>query len=210
VLDRRNEYDKTELCEGIRTILIYNGKLIRDFGNAFAYTAIEVLPEFFGSYIKGTSMEAVMLLPNEIAMRFIRQKIFTLYAKYEEVMRLCEPGSPFFNHTRPVNPETRNNTTIIQKMEQTFAEEITALYYMNLVSGKVNIVSELQYEGIFYLTRSECTAQDCLSVILENDSSLMEWFSKWMEDLVTLENQRLQNAKAKIRQLGIEKMVSAV
>ncbi|MGC2680314.1 MAG: hypothetical protein WA323_00505 [Candidatus Nitrosopolaris sp.] len=31
-----------------------------------------------------------------------------------------------------------------------------------------------------------------------------------MEDLITLENERLRNTKAKIRQLGIEKMVSAI
>ncbi|MGC1932965.1 MAG: hypothetical protein WA667_28660 [Candidatus Nitrosopolaris sp.] len=131
------------------------------------------------------------------------QKIFTLYAKDEEVMRLFFPRSSDFNYTRPVNPEIQNKTTIIRKMEQTFAEEITALYYMNLVSEGRIIVSKSQNR----VRRSKCTAQDCLSVILENDSSLMEWFSKWMEDLVTLENERLRNTKAKIRQLGIENML---
>ena len=193
VLDKQNGGQKTELCEGIRTIMIYNGKLMWDFGGSFAAAATEVLPALADS-------------SDITGKRNIMQKTFTLYAKYEEVMRLNCPKSTYFNDTRPVNPEIHNNATIIRKMEQTFAEEITALYYMNLVSEGRIIVGKSENR----LRWSRRTAQHCLSVILKNDFSLSVWFSKWMKDLVTLQNETLQNTKSKIRQLDIENMVSAL
>ena len=45
VLDRQNMVQKTEFCEGIRTILIYNDKLLWDFVGAFVATSkTEILP----------------------------------------------------------------------------------------------------------------------------------------------------------------------
>lgn len=109
----------SELCEGIRTILIYNGKLMWDFGGAAAAAMTEVLP-------------ALTISNRDISMKkSIGQKEsgIALYAKYEEIMRLVCPTSSYFNHTRPVNSETQNNITILRKLEKTFAEEIAALYY---------------------------------------------------------------------------------
>ncbi len=126
------------------------------------------------------------------------RKIPNLYAKLHEVMMLTDPTSPGYHHYK--GPSIR----ILRKMEETFAHEITALYYMNLCHDSSFIVSESQNQTT--LLRPE----HCLSVILENEPLLADWFSKWMQDLLTLQDETIHDTKAKIRQLGIENMVSAV
>jgi DNA-binding PadR family transcriptional regulator len=153
-----------ELCEGIRTIISYNTKQMWDF----AVAATEA-----------------MLAPSN-------QKTFMLYAKFEEVMRLLCPASSIFNHTTPNNPNTHNDIGIFRKKEEAFAEEISALYYMNLSNSRERV------------RRSKRTLQDCLSVILENDPSLRKWFSRWIQDLETLQNETLQHIKTKAKLLGTE------
>lgn len=122
----------------------------------------------------------------------LSHKTITLYAKFEEVMRLLCPASSNFNHTKPNNSNTQDNTSIFQKKEEEFAEEISALYYMNLSNSQDR------------LRRSRRTLQDCMSVILENDPSLRNWFSRWMQDLETLQKETLQHIKVKAKLLGTE------
>ena len=117
-----------EFCEGIRTIISYNGKLMLDFALA--------------------------------AKEHDVRKIPNLYAKFHEVMMLTDPSSPGYHHYS--GPSIR----ILRKMEETFAHEITALYYLNLCHDSSFIVSESQNQTT--LLRPE----HCLSVILENEPLL--------------------------------------
>jgi hypothetical protein len=125
-------------------------------------------------------------------------KVPNLYAIYWEVMMLADPSSLGYHHRSGVSIH------ILRKTEETFADEITTLYYMNLCNNSSFIDTELQNQT------TVLSLERCLSVILENDPILADWFSKWMEDLLTFQDQAIQYTKATMRQLGIEKMVSAV
>jgi hypothetical protein len=91
---------------------------------------------------------------------------------------------------------------LFKKREQSFAEEISAFYYMNLNSNirwGIDILQNypLSSESSKLLNR---TPRECLSLIFKYDRRkppLKIWFSKWMNDLTSLYQEILQNIKGR-------------
>jgi hypothetical protein len=90
-------------------------------------------------------------------------------------------------------------------MEESFAEEITALYYMNMNSDIPLRASNLRkyLSSEEYSKLSDHTLREYLTLIFQQDNakpSLSEWFSKWMDDLASLQLDILQNTKKRLTQ----------
>jgi hypothetical protein len=89
---------------------------------------------------------------------------------------------------------------LFEKREQSFAEEITALYYMNLNSD-IPLSAIIPKNHSFSSEHSEIlnhSPKEYLSLLFQRDKgkpSLKEWFSRWMNDLTSLQQEILQNTK---------------
>jgi hypothetical protein len=76
-----------------------------------------------------------------------------------------------------------NITSIVRKMEKEFIDEVSALYYLNLVR-----------------------IEDLISLFLKADNKkplIRGWLSNWIEDLVTLQKGTFQNILTRLRELGL-------
>jgi hypothetical protein len=185
-----------ELCDSIRTISLYNAKLMVNFaiaGRRFLLKTSENISnfsEFEKTYpIRAKLKELVMLL---IHVTYTFPDDSDIYKKAEE---LLPPKDILrFQYTHD----------ICKKIEESFAEEITAFYYMNMNSDisirKSNLAN-------YFLSSEECsklldhTPREYLSLIFQEDRdkpSLREWFSKWMQDLASLQEEILQNTKKRL------------
>jgi CHASE3 domain sensor protein len=84
-------------------------------------------------------------------------------------------------------------------MEEAFANEITAMYYMNLCKD-VNSSIDHSFK---LLNRSPI---ECLSTILEQDRGghLMDWFNKCMKDLEAFQEDTLKITRARMQQLAVK------
>ncbi len=164
-----------EFCDGIQTILLYNGKLMWDFVNA-------------GWGVLEKYIHDVFRIP-DVWKKSEFIKIYPLCTKFQDVIMLLNPTSFVYPSLGMFNFQTRHVSTILQKMEESFADEISAFYYMNLQNN-------------FPVSTDESpnhSSKESLSLILEQDNeepSIREWLSKWKDDLVTLQEEILQNTRA--------------
>jgi hypothetical protein len=159
----------------LKTILLYNGILMMKF----AIEGWKILEK----YIQQRLFRASEFWKNHDFL-----KIYPLCAKLGEVITLLNPTSLTMPHMRlsPFSFRAEHVSTILQKMEESFADEISAFYYMNLQNN-------------FPVSTDESpnhSSKESLSLILEQDNeepSIREWLSKWKDDLVTLQEEILQN-----------------
>jgi hypothetical protein len=98
-------------------------------------------------------------------------------------------------------PENKKHTNeFFEKTEQSFAEEITALYYMNLNSN-IPLNAIIPKNHPLYTEHPEMpnrSPRQYLSLIFQHDKckpSLKEWFSSWMNDLTSLQHEISENSK---------------
>jgi hypothetical protein len=162
-----------ELCDGIRTISSYNAKLMEDFLNRGQ--------EFFDKVITKMSLGASGW-----------EKIDSVTDKFREASALLIPAN--------MKESSTYTNELFEKMEQSFAEEITALYYMNLNSN-IPLNATIPKNHPLFREHSEMlnhSPREYLSLIFQNDKgkpSLKEWFSSWMNDLTGLQQEISENTK---------------
>jgi hypothetical protein len=188
--------ENKELLEGIRTIILYNAKLMLEF----SFAGWEVLKDYI----------SIRFVPQSISNTENRpdlQRTYPLCAKFEEVMMLLHLTSFIYPSVSMINFKTRHISSILQEMEESFADEITAFYYMNLYNDSRIRINDLP--GKYYhslpinesFKKLEHTPKECLSMILQEDKEeplIRKWFSKWKKDLVGLQEEILQNIKSVI------------
>jgi hypothetical protein len=162
-----------ELCDGIRTISSYNAKLMEDFLNRGR--------EFFENVLTKMSLGASDW-----------EKIDPVTDKFREASALLNP----VNWDR----STMFAQELFEKTERSFAEEITALYYMNLNSN-IPLSTVIPKNHPLHSEHPEMlnhTPREHLSLIFQHDKgkpSLKEWYSSWMNDLTSLQQEIFENTK---------------
>ena len=131
------------------------------------------------------------------------QKVYALNKKLNEIMVLLNPLEYVFSKPNSIQPEDMGELTRI--LEDIFADEITALYYIHLY-----------YDHAFYTRISQPTKyyssinnnndqfpilrrpKSCLSSILQDDKEkplINEWFYKWMQDITILQKEIYETLK---------------
>jgi hypothetical protein len=120
------------------------------------------------------------------------EKIDSVTDKFREASALLNPVN---KDQSPTFAEE-----LFEKTEQSFAEEITALYYMNLNSN-IPLSAIIPKNHPFSSEHPEMlnhTPREYLSLIFQHDKgkpSLKEWFSGWMNDLTGLQQEIYENTK---------------
>jgi hypothetical protein len=157
-----------DLCDGIRTISLYNAKLMKDFVDEGQRFLAKVIPKISDSDFENT---------------------WLVLHKFSEASDMLFPvhGDSYAEDS-------------FEKTEQSFAEEITAFYYMNLNSHIPLRTSTMQNYSLsdWSSKLTNHTPREYLLSIFQHDKrkpSLKEWFSSWMNDLIGLQQEILQNTK---------------
>lgn len=177
-----------ELIEGIKEIILENRESMSDFVDA----GWKVL----GKYILP---EAVNRPGLRVENRPGLNKVFWLCFKFRELLTLLNP-IPSVSPTPSIGMMgvTQGNRGILEDMEKSFADEITAFYYMNLRNDSNIRVIEPRNDSIESLKPQDKTPKQCLSLLLKQDKEkplLREWSSKWWDDLKKLYSEILYNMK---------------
>jgi hypothetical protein len=157
-----------ELCDSVITISSYNAKLMEDFLNRGE--------KFLEKAIRNTTD-------------------ISDYEKTQSVMdKFREAGALLI-------PENKKHTDeFFEKTEQSFAEEITALYYMNL-NNNIPLSAIIPKNHPLFSEHPEVlnhSPREYLSLIFQRDKEkplLKEWFSGWMNDLTSLQQEISENTK---------------
>jgi hypothetical protein len=152
-----------ELIEGISQIILDNKDSISDFADA----GWKVLENYMYRYREDV---------NEPSL----DRVFWLCDKLNELLMLLHPSPLVYTFmtmsTKRYLPRDIRST--LTRMEESFADEIAAFYYMNLCTDSNIRVSESRL--------LDKTPRQCLLLILEQDKEkplIKEWFLKWIEDL---------------------------
>jgi hypothetical protein len=180
-----------ELFEIIRDITLYNKKLMAEF----AWAALEAWKEYYRE----------IFVKDPIRWRREKfEKVYPLYYNMMDVVKWVNPTDMVFPIWNVTNFKTRYVSSLLREMEESFANEITTLYYINLCNESYIKVSNLATEESF--RQINCTPVRCLFSILTQDKQgdLREWFSKCMKDLKAFQEDILKITKSRMIQAGIE------
>ena len=154
VIMRGNE----EIFQGIRKILQYNNSLMQDLIN----TGYEVLRDYF---LVRFDPDALEKLKDEEDFK----KINLVCALLEEIMILSNPLWHRYPRLSLITFTALDPNRILKYMEESFANEISAFYYMNLLKPNIDV-----------------SLKQCLSLLVQEikgDPPLREWLNKWIEDI---------------------------
>ena len=85
-------------------------------------------------------------------------------------------------------------TELLDMMEVSFADEISAMYYFNLFNDQ-EFETVASIDKKYY--RSLKSPKWCLYMILRNDAerSLIDWFNKWLNDIADLQKENSEILK---------------
>jgi hypothetical protein len=175
-----------ELIEGIREIISDNRESMSDFADA-------------GWKVLGKYM--IMQLLPEAINRPDYNRAYWLREKFKGLLMLLHPF-PIFSPTDYIGMMgfTKGTRSILKDMEESFADEIAAFYYMNLHSDSDVRVSEpRKYYHSKSLKPLDKTPRQGLSLFVEQDKEkplIKEWLCKWRDDLTRLQSEVLDNIKA--------------
>jgi DNA-binding PadR family transcriptional regulator len=200
ILDREIRYNNKDspsvrkggnkqLIEGIREIILDNRELMSNFASA-------------GSKILGKYMiiDLFSRMHHETTSPSL-DRVYWLCGKLNELQMLLDPSPPpTVGMSFLMGVMTRDTRSILKRMEESFADEIAAFYYMNLHNDSDIRVSEPRK---YYHSKSfeplDKTPRQVLSLFVEQDKGkplIKEWLCKWRDDLTRLQSEVLDNIKA--------------
>ncbi|MGH9995132.1 MAG: hypothetical protein ACRD4J_07845 [Nitrososphaeraceae archaeon] len=166
-----------EIFQGIRKILQYNNSLIQDLHQA----GLEVLEDYLLVRYDPKALER--LKDDENFM-----KINQVCALLEEIVILLNPLLYRYPNLSLITFTALDPNTILKYMEERFADEISAFYYMNLLKPNTN-ETEMKMRHDSVPKKSSKDLRDlgkCLSLLVQEvkgDPSTRDWAKKWSEDL---------------------------
>jgi hypothetical protein len=176
-----------QLIEGIREIILDNGELMSRFASE-------------GSKVLTHSI--IMQPPNPKAVNLpfpsSSDRVFWLRGKLYELQMLLDPYlriSSFVTFSM-MGYMTRDTRTVLKHMEESFADEISAFYYMNLYNDSNS--EQRKYYNSRSFKPLDKTPRQCLSLLLKQDKEkplIREWLSKWRDDLTRLQSEVLDNVR---------------
>ena len=182
-----------ELIEGIKEIILDNRELMsnfRDAGSKALRNYIIMQPPYPKAEKRTANLPRL-------------DGVFWLRGKLHELQMLLDtsPHIPSFVTMSMMGYVTRDTRSTLKHMEDSFADEIAAFYYINLLNDYIR--------GGKPRKPLDKTPKQCLSLLLEQDKDkplIKEWLSKWMNDLKRLQSDVLGNIETTARFLQIHPM----
>ena len=182
-----------ELYEGIGEIVLQNRQQLGEVANA----GWAVWLKYIG-YVQSTTVQS----------RPYPQKVYAVSKKINEITISLNPLK-HISKSNSVQPEVISE--ISHKLEELFADEITALYYFHLHSdyefSSRFIRSAKYYSSVNHDDKSPVspTPKDCLWSIIRNDTEkplIGEWFYRWMQDISNLQKDIYETSKSATQYVG--------
>jgi hypothetical protein len=193
-----------ELYDGIREIILQTLQQLGDYENAghmvYLHYNSGISYEYEGQ--RNQDYDDYLMNNNiDVGDKSDQQKVDVVNRKLKEIMTLLNPVEYIFSEAANLKPEEL--TQIPHILEEQFADEITALYYIHLYydhafNSRINQTSR-------YSSSSSSSTDDknnqfpilsipkkCLLAIIQSDKNkplIGEWFSKWKEDITTLQKE---------------------
>ena len=183
VIMRGNE----EIFQGIRKILRYNNSLMQDLLNA----GLEVLEDYFFVQFNLSALER---LKDDSTFK----KISPICVMVEEIMILLNPLWYRYPRLSLITFTTLDPNTILRQMEQSFADEISIFYYMNLLKPNIDVSETKMRRAESSSKDIRCDLEQCLSLLVQEikgDPPLGNWIKKWSEDLSSVYHEIDENMK---------------
>jgi DNA-binding PadR family transcriptional regulator len=170
-----------QLIEGIKEIILDNRELMSNF----ALAGWNVLKKYI------IMQSAPHMLANALNQPDLK-RVYWLCAKLKELQVLLRPTQSIFPTVGMSVIGTPDTLNILRRMEESFEDEITAFYYMNLYNDSNIRVSDASFNSSY-------TPKQCLSLLLKQDKNkphIKERLSKWRDNLTRLQSEVLDNIKA--------------
>jgi hypothetical protein len=190
-----------ELYDSIREIILQTLQQLGDYENAghmvYLHYASGTPYEYEGQ--RDQNYDDYLMNNNiDVGDKSDQQKVYVINRKLKEIMTLLNPVEYIFSEAANLKPE--DLAQIPHMLEEQFADEITALYYIHLYydhafDTRINQTSK-------YRSSSTDNKNDqfpilsipkrCLLAIIQSDKNkplISEWFSKWKEDIIALQKE---------------------
>ncbi len=198
-----------ELYDGIREIVLQTRQQLGDFANY----AIVVFSNYISSkkpneYEGPVNQDNDYLMNNNVDTqgRPDPQKVYALYKKLTEIMILLNPLEYAFPKSVSLEPEGLEEISHI--MEDIFADQITAVYYIHLYYDHgfdTRISQPTKYYSFINHNKDQfpvlARPKSCLLSILQGDKelpSINEWFYNWIQDITNLQKEIYETLKLNI------------
>jgi len=196
-----------ELYDGVREIVLQTRQQLGYFANAgYAIVMFNYISGVQYEYEGSVNQDDDYLMNNNVDSqgRPDPQKVYALNKKLNEIMVLLNPLEYTFSESVSLKPE--DIAEMQRNLENVFADEITALYYIHLyydhafytrISQPTKYYSSIDHNNN---DRSPISAKPkrCLSSILQDDKerpSISEWFYKWIQDITNLQKEIYETLK---------------
>jgi hypothetical protein len=182
-----------EIFQGIHTIIQYNNSLMQDLVAA----GFEVLRDYF---LVRFDLDALEHLKEDAMFK----KKNLVCAMLEELMIILNPLRYRYPNLSLVTFTTLDHSRILKQIEESFADEISAFYYMNLLKPNIDL-SEMRMYSDSTLTNNSSkdlrisSLEKCLSLLVHEvrtDPSIRDWAKKWREDIRSIYHEIDENVKA--------------
>jgi hypothetical protein len=192
-----------ELYEGIREIVFQNRQQLGDVANAGWAVWLNYIGGMQYEYRSENQDDDYLMKNNvNIQSRPDPQKVYVVSKKINEITISLNPLE-HISKSGSVQPEVIRE--ISRKLEELFADEITAFYYFHLYydyefSSRF-IRSAKYYSSVNHDDKSSVsqTPKDCLWSIIRNDTEkplIGEWFYGWMQDISNLQKDIYETSKS--------------
>ena len=174
VIMRGNE----EIFQGIRKILQYNNSLMQDLLNA----GLEVLKDYL---LVRLNLDTLERLKDDEDFK----KINPVCALLEEIMILLNPLWYRYPRLSWFTFTALDPNRILKYMEESFADEISVFYYMNLLKPNIDVSEMRVYHDPMLRNGSKDLTDNLEKRLLlliqevKGDPSIRDWARKWSEDL---------------------------
>jgi hypothetical protein len=167
-----------QLIEGIREIILDNSESM----SKFVGEGRKVLEKYI-------SMREAVNRPDF--------RVIWLCAKLKELSMLLEP-TPSIYPTPYIDMMDFNRGTrvFLKDTEESFRDEITAFYYMNLYNNSIRLSEPRKYYHSKLFKPLDKTPRQGLSLLVEQDKEkplIKEWLCKLRDDLTNLQSEVLDN-----------------
>lgn len=168
-----------EIFQGIQKILRFNNSLIQDLVNA----GYEVFKDYFLVRFDRCALERIK---NDLTFK----KMNLVCALLEEIMVILDPLSYHYPRLSLVTFTTLYPNRILKYMEESFAKEISAFYYLNLLKPNIDVSEmKMSYESVSKSKDLKCNMEQRLLLLVQEikgDASLRNWVNRWSEDIDSL------------------------
>lgn len=190
-----------ELYDGIREIILQTLQQLGYYANAGCMVWLHYNSGISYEYEGQRNQDYDDYLMNnniDVGDKSDQHKVYVVYRKLKEIMTLLNPVEYIFSKAANLKPE--DITQIPHILEEQFADEITALYYIHLYYDhafytRINETSKYYSSSIGDKNNQfpiSSIPKKCLSTILQSDKNkplISEWFFKWKEDIANLQKE---------------------